>query len=322
MMQYQRKLNSFIQCYNKNLWADDIIVPPLWIAWYQTLKGLNGWDNIKTFFATNADQYAKNIKEFFPHLDMADLEELYNDIAQFEHIFFAGCPLINESYCHTIMTGKYKNAFYLYVNGLNTTTSELKFKEKTIAYAKQNWQQILKPELGFYKVIYAFNDPSVSNPGFGGCECRFAITVALDEPYNEVDYYFLNRKTAVFKKDYENINEHIVLASYDSILSCEIISPDKYSSGCPYPTADPSPICIYDGSTLGSSSCDVCKREFPKTTAFQFQKIPIGDILFNYLKTNETNIRDFNNLSNNVQIVPDEKLLELARSMRNKKLTG
>ena len=321
MMQYQRKLNSFIQCYNKNLWSDDTIVPPLWITWYQTLKELNRNNYKKSFFATNADQYAKNIEKFFPHLDKADFDELYNDIMQFEHIILAGPPLINESYCHMFYTGKDKNEFYLFHSANFKNNTELKFNEKAIAYAKQNWQQILKPELGFYKAAYAFNDPAVSNPGFGGCEYRFTIIVALDEPYNYLDYDFLNRKTVVFKKAYENINEHIVLASYDSILSCEIISPDRYSSGRPYPTAHPSPICINDGLTLGPSSCDVCKREFPKTTAFQSEKIPIGDKLFNYLKTNEHEIRDFNGLTNDVPIVPDEKLLELARSMRNKKLT-
>ena len=318
----QRKLNSFIQCYNKNLWTDDTVVPRLWIEWYQTLKSMNSYDIKIIFDAVNADQYAKNIEKYFPYLTKADCEELYNDIMQNEHIVFAGAPLINESYCHTMLTGKDKNQFYLYHNAnYETNSSELKFHEKAIAYAKQNWQLILKPEIPFYKAAYAFNDPAISKSGFGGCEHKFTITVALNEPYDDIDHDIIDRKTCITKADYENINEHIVLASYNDILSAEIIAPDKYSTGRPYPTAHPSPICIYDGSTLGPSSCDVCKREFPETTAFQFKKIPIGDILFNYLITNEAEIRDYNGLSNDAQIVPNEELLQLARSMRKKKST-
>jgi hypothetical protein len=312
------KLSHYIKCYKKQIWPEDTMVPPLWISWYQIFRKIRGSTNKEIFVAICADEYARKVKPFTPHLNETDLGELYDQIMNETHIEFAGPPLLNEKFCHMMQSGKESNQqFYLYgriqsTNNHYTILSDLnniKFKEKAIHYAKENWPEILRPDLSFYRAVYSFDDPAVSSPSFGGCKHRFSINMALDEPYDNLDY---ERKD---KPAHTRIDDHIVMVSYDNILSGEIIPPAPYSdSSTPYPCAHPSPICVYDGSTLGDSSCKICKKEFTKTTAFQFADIPIGNVLFDYLKTNENQIREFNKLSSEITIIPNKELLDMARS--------
>lgn len=309
------QLSNFIRWKN-DFWNKNILVPLKWFEYFELMKNMK-YDKMKDFKAENAEEYKEHVKKYLPYLNDEDILKLYDIILEKRYISIAAPPFLNEKYFHQIITGKNKSEkFILFCECSQTSIKDydtLYFKDQALTYAKQNWSEILVADLPFYKANYVFRDPADIKYGFGIIDTRYSIKVGFDESYDDLDFTTA-KEELIGKKIYQKINDHVVMLTHHSLLFNEFIAPDKFRTGKQYPEAEPSPICVYDGSTLTADKCLVCKREFPKSSAYMFRRIPICDSLFSYIKDYENQIRSHFNIDDKFVVVPDENLLNQARS--------
>ena len=340
-------LRNYIKSYYHGLW-NNCPVPQTWVSWYLLLQRTQ-YRHAVVFEAANVGEYIEQIEGFLPYLTKDELRILYGKIMEDEssNAYFAGPPLLVDHSCRILNSGKVgirknnntlaqtydTNKFYLEntnmirrsplsytdnrLHGESVNSDSVLFNESSIEYARNHWNNVLAIQTPTYTSIYEFSDPddhgptNVVKPEFvlGGCKCLFKTYVAFTEDKND----FINK----YMKDmpeYRIIDDHIKLITHCTVLFKEISSGHRGGSA--------GDICIYDGSCLDHSKCNVCEKCFPKNE-WQVCGLPsIGDKIYSYLKTNSAEIKNCYGVPTDKETVPDATMLMRAWELENNKFNN